>query len=548
MWLSGCYSGAPGAEADDAPPEGADDSGDAGPADDADGGDDGDDDVDPPPAMKGSPGVRLLAPRELRNAIIDLVGVAVPLAEIPEQQVTEGHGAIAAAQGVGLTDLERYYALAESVAAQAVSTADTDCSFDDADCGAAYAISVMRRAYRRPLSAAEETDLLAVLDEAAAGDGPRQRLETALTIVLTSAPFLYRDERGDSSAPVDGRPHAYWLDDHAIATRLSFLVWQSIPDELLREAAEAGELTDPELRVAQLQRMLADPRARVGQLGFVDDWMGRPGNATAASKDPEVLQGTSPDLSARIEASLDATIAAELFDGSGSWASLLGVDRYWLDAEVGALLEVDAGPDIAAVDLHPEVRRGLLLHPAVVASHTKESGASPFSLGTFVYEHVLCETIPAPGEIPPFSPDTTGAETLREQLEALTEPAECQGCHARIGPPGFAFLAFDPLGRHRSEDGNGVPWDTSGSIPVGSETVDFTSASDLARQLAEHDAVSRCLARRAFRWTYGHFEGDGDEDVVQALEDTATETGASMHALLESIVRSDAFAQVQRGQ
>ncbi len=507
------------------------------------------DDGDPgpgPTAEHGSPGLRMLTQREFHNSVEDLLGVSVSLEDIPQEAIVEGHAHIASAQGVGLTDAERYYELGLEVG-QSWSAGDTaSCDPSSLVCAQEIATELLPRAYRRPLDAEELQRALAMLEDPEGGATTLERLETLIAATLSSPHFLYRSERGFE--PVAGRPHALWLDDYEIAARLSFLVWQSGPDEALFAAAAAGELQDPQTRLVQLQRMLGDSKAARGQMGFVSDWLGTVGRSTVDDKDPEVLAGTSSALRASADESLRRTVAGALLDEGGRYSALLDADAYWMDTELAELLgadPVEEGFELRALD---SSRRGLLLHPSVLAAHTKESGASPFTLGDFVAANILCLNFGPPAELPEFDPGENPDATLRERLETLTEPAECQACHRVIGPPGFAFLGFDPIGRYTPADGLGRPWDTKGQIPLGPGEVEFESAADLSSQLAAHEETARCIARRMYRWTYGYFESDAVEDDVEALEAASVDTNAEVRGVLESLVLSDAFAQVLRGE
>lgn len=536
---TGCYSGAGNAADTDAGADGSASSDGSGGGDDANGGD--------TPAVGSSPGIRLLTQREFRNSVRDLLGVELELDSIPREQLVDGHGHISAGQGAGLQDVEVYYELGLRAAERAVSELDFGCDLADSACASETAQDFLLRAFREPPPAQLRDHYLSLLESPEAGTDAVARFETFIASVLSSPYFLYRRELGDE--PVDGEAGARWLTDHEIATRLSFLVWQSVPDRALLEAAQAGELRDAQTRLLHLERMLDDPRARIGQLGFVFDWLGATGRGRIDDKDPEVLEGTSLDLEAIADESLALTVADILFDAEGRFAALLSTDRYHVDAELASLLgtePVDVGFESRALD--PATRRGVLMHPTILAAHTKESGASPFPIGEFVYENLLCETIGAPAEIPPFDPAPVEGSTLREQLEELTEPVACQGCHAKIGPPGFAFMTFDPIGRYRAADGLGRPYDTSGTIPVGMDMVGFEDAPELAAALAEHEQVARCVARRLFRWTYGYFEDEADVAYVETLEDEAVSGRTRMRELLAAIVGSDAFARVRLGE
>ena len=425
--------------------------------------------------------------------------------------------------------------------------AQSGCGDDDQGCWEGWARGFLRKALRGPVPDAFASRYEGVLSDDRAGESASARAETLVALALASPWFLYRSERGEES--VEGRPGAMWLHDHEIASRLSYLVWQSAPDEDLLDVAATGGLTDRQRRLEQLERMLADERAEVGVQAFVGDWMGLFGEAIP-SKDAGVLEGTNEQLAQDARDSFNELVARQLLDDEARYVDLLSIDRFPVNGQLAAVLGVAPPEDDQSVewrDLDPAERVGLLTHPLVIAAHTKESGASPFPLGAFVYDHVLCETIPAPPQLP--SPEQVqGAapgSTLRQQLEAATAGDSCQGCHTRIGPVGFSFLPFDPIGRHSARDGEGRLFDTSGQIPVKGETLVFEGASDLSVLLSEHPSAARCVADRLFRWSYGRFEGPGDEDALGELRALAANDRASAVSLLRAIVASDSFLQVR---
>ena len=504
------------------------------------------DEGEAPAERSSSPGVRLLTQREFVNAVRDLLGVTLDRAQVPKEQLVEGHGHIARGQGVGLAEVERYYELGLLAAEEAVALMEPGCELDTPACATMVAEDVLQRAFRQPLAPDVLDGYLSILEAPEAGETTRERLVSLIATALASPHFLYRRELGDE--PVEGSDYVRWLTEHELASRLSFLVWQSGPDEALLDAARAGELHDPEARAEHLLRMLEDPRARVGQVGFAADWMGIGAGSTVADKDPEVLEGTSPQLPVLAEQSFERTVADVLFDEAGSFLGLLSTEQYWVEQQLAELLGLDpSGDELEARPLDTSVRQGMLMHPVVLAAHTKESGASPFPVGEFVYENMLCQTIGPPLELPEVDTEPSEDQTLREQLETLTAAAECQACHTRIGPPGFAFLAFDPVGRYSAADGLGRPFDTSGSIPVGEDMVGFESAAELSAALSVHPETARCVAHRLYRWTYGHFEAKDTAPYLEQLSEASISTEADLRELLSTIVRSDEFAQVRLG-
>jgi hypothetical protein len=479
------------------------------------------------PPLTDPPELRLLTAREYAASVEDLVGVVVEPSEVPPLQTSAGHGGIASAQRVTYDVADRYYEFAARTAAR---VRETGCRGETCR---AFVDDLARRAFRG--ESGVET-ITALLDDPATGESIEDRAETALVAVLSSPRFLYRRE-----SAVDGR----WTDT-AIATRLSHLVWESVPDAELMEAARAGRLRTAEGRLAQLDRMLADERARRGTRGFVFEWMGVH-HDRIASKDETVLAGTSADLAVGARSSLERTIDEVLAAPNAHFVDLLVAPATYVNTDVAVILDVEppeAGEEFVLRTLDPNRRLGILSHPAVLAAHTKESGVSPFPLGKFIVENLLCEVIPPPPPVPEVDSEAMGAQTLREELEGLTAHGVCQECHRRIGPAGFAFLPFDPIGRHRPNDSAGRPWDTAGSIPRPDRALVFENAPTLARELASDPSVRACVARRLFRWTYGRFESNADEPVIADLEAVATRQEGSVHAVLRELVGADAFVQV----
>ena len=492
-----------------------------------------------------SPGVRRLTRRQYVSTVKALLGVDLLLAKVPAEVVRKGHGQIASEQGVTYDVVDAFYELGLQ-AAQAAA-ASVSCAVDDKACTAQWADGFLRRAFRGPLDADTHALYAALLDAPEAGATARERLVTLIATALSSPNFLYRQEIGTGPLPADSAARV--LSDYEVATRLSYLVWGREPDDELLSAAGAGRLLDSAERLRQLERLLAAPEASEGLRGFVRDWMGLYSGGID-KKDPEVLSGTLPELATSADQSFDLTVDDVLRKGARSFTALLTVDSYYVDPSVGTVLGITNPPKtMAPVQLDPQKRLGILMHPVVVAAHTKESGASPFPIGKFIYENVLCNEIGPPAvnaKAPPDTIDPMG-KTLRQRLEEMTAAPLCQSCHTKIGPSGFAFLTFDPIGRHSPADKLGRPWDTSGSIPVDADTVAFKNAPELSRALARQAGVAHCVARRLFRWAYGRFEASGDATYVASLERAAVDQSASVHDLLAAIVGSQEFTLVRTG-
>ncbi|MEO1302731.1 MAG: DUF1588 domain-containing protein [Myxococcota bacterium] len=476
--------------------------------------------------------LRLLTPREYTNTVRDLLGVNVDTQRLPDSTPIEGHGKIAGAQAIGYDEVDAYYAVASEVAAAVVASELEACSPDDGACFADFAVNLLDKAFRLPVSEDAQRDFLSILENSEAGSGYGSRLEVLITSVLSSPRFLYRNELSAADSQLSGRQ---------IAVRLSYLIGESTPDEMLLDRADNGSLLDSEARIQELDRLLSSPDGRRAAASFVLDWMAVNGDEVSR-KDPEVLEGTSALLPSLATESLIELAQHILFEESGRLTDLLSAASLPLNRELGRILGVAIDSEsLEMTELNSEQRLGILTHPAVLAAHSKESGASPFLVGEFIYTNVLCESIGSPPVVPEVEAPEAAGETLRERLESATAPPSCQLCHKRIGPSGFAFLPFDPIGRYDPDDDFGQPYDTAGSIPVGDETIEFRNAPELASTLASADRSAQCLARRVFRWAYGRFEGASDEEEIQRLEKVAVESGSSWRDLLVAVVSSERF-------
>lgn len=504
-----------------------------------------------PGQFSTSPGLRRLTQTEYVHAVTDLLGVSPERAALPRELVVHGHGQIAGAQRIGYDDSNKYLEAADAVAARAAAGLVTQAGCSGASaatCWRDFARNFLLRAFRAPPDAAVLDRYAGILTstDMAAGATAQDRMATFLVAVLTSPHFLYRKEVGQ---PIAGKRDLRALSGYEVASRLSFLLWQSGPDTTLLEAAASGALDTPAGRTAQLQRMLEDPRARRGLRAFVSDWMALFDNPISR-KATVVLEGTGPGFADDAQRAFDLLVDDVLSGPGAKLTDLLTAEHAFANAAVATVMGAQrsgAASDFTRVSLDTSARRGILTQPLVIAAHSKEQGASPFPIGAFIYENVLCEEVPPPPQVFPDIEDTTSSEqTLRQRLEAMTQGAACIGCHSRIGPPGFAFLPFDPVGRFSRNDAAGRPFDTTGRLLIeGQAPLPFDGAADLSAKLAQAPAAQRCLGTRMFRFAYGRFEAPAEASALRALQDGVVGTGVEVVRLLDRLVASADFSQVR---
>jgi hypothetical protein len=277
------------------------------------------------------------------------------------------------------------------VAGAAKLSADVKCT--DAPCFRTWATGFLLQAFRTPVSGALLDRYAAMLTSNDAGANLTERLTTFLSAALSSPHFLYRKELG--TAAVGGDATLRSLDAYEIASRLSYTLWQGPPDAELLAAAGKGDLLQPAARLAQMERLLKDSRARLGLRAFVADWMGLFENHLS-KKLPEILAGTGTDFPDVAHRAFDMLVDDVLASGAGTrFADLLQVEHAFANASMAKVLGTSGGgADLQRVTPPANERRGILMQPVVIGAHSKESGASPFPMGKFIFENVLCEVIP----------------------------------------------------------------------------------------------------------------------------------------------------------
>lgn len=419
------------------------------------------------------------------------------------------------------------------------------CSPSDGEACAREFISAFgRRAFRRPVTEAELTALVAVYNNAgglyATGTPFEQGIAMIVEAILQSPHFLYRVEL---SVPEAGA-EIVALDGWEIATRLSYMLWNSTPDDALLAAAEAGELDTAEGIEVQARRLLADPRAADPVGDFHAQWlhMDRYGNI---AKDTDLF----PNFDAQTPASM-ANETVEFFrrvilDGEGTYADLMTSRTTYVDARLAQIygLPGEFGDTLTEVQLDPATRSGFLTQPGFLAANAYFAESSPIHRGVFIQRQVLCADIPDPPpgidlELPPAD-DTI--RTTRQRVELHTSPEQCSSCHDLVNAPGFAFENFDALGAVRSLD-NGEPVNTAASFvgPDGT-MITFTDSVDMIGQLAESEEAKRCYLTQWFRYASARTEDEQDSCTLDGMHTSMLESDYDVQEMLVALTQTVSF-------
>ena len=399
------------------------------------------------------------------------------------------------------------------------------------------------RAFRRPLSAAE-LERYNTLAKAPGDFDAGARV--VVQAMLQSPYFLYRFELGQ---PVVGAvPGTYALDDYEIASELSYLLWETMPDDALFEAAKDHQLSDRAGLTQQATRMLQDPRARPVVRGFVFDWLGLT-NIANVPKDAVAYPGLTPEIRtamiAEVERFTDRVMWGTTLDANGSVSALLNALPVTPDDVLAKFYATgQAAPN----------RRGVLTLGGVLLSHSRSNDSSPIHRGKLVRERLLCQTLPPPpAGLLLQPPGLDPSKTARERYSEHSENAYCGSCHKLMDPIGFAFEHFDGVGRYRIDE-NGLPIDANGSVvrndtqsyPATDADGDFQGLEGLVSKLDASDAVRRCYALEWFRFAYG--EGKTDRDgaaypscQAKRFQDVVSQTPGSLSDIVTALTQSDWF-------
>lgn len=472
------------------------------------------------------PAPRRLSHTEYRNTVRDLFPtITLPSVELVPDPTPRGFDNDAEALQPSALLVNQYNVAAARIAERVRQRrADViDCDAADSACGAAFIATYAPRAYRRPLAASEQTTLQQVFDGYLASAGFDVALELTTQVILQSPAFLYKVE----TVGPDRQPSPY-----DVASRLSYLLWSTMPDDELFAAAASASLATPAQVEAQVDRMLADPRALDGFMVFASQWLdlARIDRVTKLSADG--LTGSVRDA---LREEARRFLAEIIFARGGTLDDLLTSPRAFISAETAAFygLPAPAAGTWAEVEL-PVERKGFLMQAQFLASHGHPNNPSPVLRGLFVLGDLMCVELGSPPagvdmSIPEGDPQM-GPTTNRQNYDRVTGADLCQTCHSIINPIGFTFERFDTMGRVRSDD-NGLPIDTSGTV-AGATVADAHALVDF---LAASPQVESCVTRKYMLYALAGTDATDDRCLTRDVADDFAATGGSLVGLMRSI-------------
>ncbi|MDX2011664.1 MAG: DUF1592 domain-containing protein [Myxococcaceae bacterium] len=396
-----------------------------------------------------------------------------------------------------------------------------------------------RRAYRRPLRAAEQTALRQAYTTVRMTQPAPEAWSAVMQAFLQAPALLYRAEAGDGASGI------VQLSPHELASRLAFLITDAPPDAELLARAEDGTLSQPEVLEAQATRLLARPEASAVVSRFIVEWLridlldGLPDN------DPTL----PAPLREEYLAQADRLVRNTLSPTSGSVRDLFRTTQVPLGPQTDDLYGQPGrgSASFPAVSL-PE-RVGILASAPFLKAHAPAGHQNAIIRGAFVRKHVLCKSLPTlPGNVDLVAPldGSRNAPTARQRLApTMTLPA-CSGCHVSFNPIGYALETFDGMGRHRTTE-NGAPIDPSGTVELDDTTRwTFTTTGQFLDTLAGSDDLVTCMAKEWFHFAHGRQSAIEEQPFVDALSDSAKTSGGTMRELVLGVVRSPRFTQFLR--
>jgi hypothetical protein len=501
--------------------------------------------------------LRRLNRAEYNNTIRDLVGVNFrPADDFPADDVGYGFDNIGDVLSLSPLLLEKYLAAADKVVdlalkdprARARIVIATPLQRGKQEAARAVLRAFARRAYRRPVSAEEVQRLARFVDLAEKnGDDFEKGIRLALQATLVSPHFLFRIERDRPKAGVRGPGsgvRGFPISDYELASRLSYFLWSSMPDEdLFRLAGQQALRKDMR---NQVRRLLADPKSAAFVENFFGQWL-QTRNLAAATPDPGAFPAFDDGLRAAMLRETELFLGAVIKEDR-SILDFVGADFTFVNERLARHYGIPGvkGPEFRRVKL-PASRSGILTQASVLTITSNPNRTSPVKRGKWVLETLLNAPPPPPPPDAGQLNETREAVlsgSLRRRMELHRSKAICASCHQRMDPLGFSLENFDGIGAWRTRDG-AFPIDASGTLPGGKT---FSGAGGLRQVLLQkRDEFCRCLAEKMLTYALGRGLEAYDKCAVDRITEAVARDDYRFSSLVQAVVQSEPFT-MRRGR
>ena len=410
---------------------------------------------------------------------------------------------------------------------------------DEKPCAREILSAVARRAFRRPLTPPDVDGLLAFYEDGRRDGGFESGIRRGVESILVDPEFLFRIER-DPAESAAARAHP--ISEVELASRLSFFLWSSIPDDELLDAAAGGQLRDPAVLERQVRRMLADPRARALVDGFAMQWLGLR-RLQSVVPAPDLFPEFDDNLREAFEQETRLFVGSQLREDR-SVLDLLRADYTFANERLARHYGIPNvyGSRFRKVTFDDGIRGGLLGQGSILTATSYPTRTSPVLRGNWVLEHILGAPPPPPPPDVPALPDRgEGGQlaSVRERLEQHRENPVCASCHARMDPLGFALEHFDAIGKWRAAGEAGTAIDARGVFPDGTE---FDGLAGLKTVLlSEHEQFVQTVAEKLTTYALGRGVQYYDMPAVRRIIREAADDDYTWSSLVLGIVRSIPF-------
>jgi mono/diheme cytochrome c family protein len=398
--------------------------------------------------------------------------------------------------------------------------------------------TLARRVYRRPVTPAEVASLKRFVAQGRAdGMSVEQGIGLALQAMLVSPHFLFHIER-DLHPGDPARSHR--ISDIELASRLSYFLWNSMPDDELLDLAERKRLSVPAVLDAQVKRMLADPKASALAENFAGQWL-EIRNLHSIKPDPEKFPAWTPELRDALKTETRMFFDAMLRDNRPI-SEFINARYTFLNEFLANYYGIPdvTGPEFRRVDLDTDQRGGILSHGSVLAVSSYPTRTSVVIRGKYILQNILgTPPPPAPADVPALDEAALGATaSLRQQMEKHRSNGVCASCHARMDPLGFGLENYDAIGRWRTQDGN-FPIDSSGVLPSGRS---FSNPAEMREILIELlPDFSRSLTEKLLIYSLGRGLERYDKPTVRDITTRLAAGDYGLQTLILEVVRSLPF-------
>ncbi len=461
--------------------------------------------------------MRRLTRLEYDNTVRDLFGVmSQPALALVDDTPAGGFDA----NDIAVSELQTrlYIDVAEAVASEVVAgpTELSDCDLGESRCVEGFITTWGRRVFRRDLTAVEASEYRGHFTQMRDEHGVEAALEHTLAAWLASPHFLYLARRESADEP--------YADAYAQASRLSYFLWSTGPDDALLDQAASGQLDALDSLEAIVRDMLEDPRAADTLWSFTEQWLHVEALKTgAAVKDSELYPNFDAELAASMDRELRVLVSDVVLEGNGTLRELLQTRRAWVDGPLAALYGVAAPPQEEGwVELPNGERAGILTRAGFLTAHAHERDGSVVKRGVIVRRDLMCDELPPPPDDVEFDP----------AIARLDNP-QCAGCHVLMDPIGEGMREYDAIGQWTAAPS----WGEISGLPEPG----FEGGVGMSELLADVESVQRCMTRQLFQYSHRRAITDADGCTLELAEHAVVASGGDIREAIVAVATSDSF-------